>query len=206
MELSPFIQGIVIGLTLAVPVGPISLVCIRRAVADGRLRGIAAGLGVATADSLYAAVAVLGLTAVSGFIIARQFLFRTIAGLALVVIGIRVFLTVPLTNGEECGAGSYSREYLSLLAITLANPMTILFFLVVLPGFGIVPGGTTPAASAEFVIGIFCGSTAWWILLSGIVGSFRSRLGTGQIRAINRVAGIVIVLFGIGALLLMAAG
>ena len=89
MDLGLFIQGIIIGLTLAVPVGPISLVCIHRTVANGRLHGIISGLGVATADSFYAAVAFLGLTAVSGLIIGNQSLFRFLAGIALILVGIQ---------------------------------------------------------------------------------------------------------------------
>jgi threonine/homoserine/homoserine lactone efflux protein len=206
VELSPFIQGIIIGLTLAVPVGPISLLCIRRAVADGRLHGIVSGLGVTTADSFYATVAVLGLTVVSGFIVAHQFLFRAVAGLVLILVGVRVFLSVPAEPGENGGHGSYPKDYLTLLGIALANPMTLLFFLVVLPGFGIVIGGTSLILSLEFVVGVFFGSVAWWVILCGSVGSVRSRLTTRNLRLINRISGAVIVLFGIGTFILLVKG
>ncbi len=205
MEISPFIQGIIIGLTLAVPVGPISLICIRRAVADGRLHGIVSGLGVATADSFYAAVAVLGLTVISGLITAHQVFFRAVAALVILAVGVRVFVSIPAEAPGDGGHESFTKDYLSLLAITLANPMTIIFFLVVLPGFGIVLGGTSPEVSAEFVLGIFCGSVVWWIVLCGAIGSVRSRLNTWHIRLINRIAGILIICFGIGSLALMLA-
>lgn len=203
MELSPFLQGIIIGLTLAVPVGPISLLCIRRAVADGRLHGIVSGLGVATADSLYAAVAVLGLTVISGFIIAQQNFFRAITGLVLIGVGAKVFLSLPKEPVENGGHEPYSRNYLSMLAITLANPLTILFFIVILPGFGIVIGGTSPITSLEFVIGIFSGSVLWWVILCGAIASVRSRFNVKNLRLINRISGALIVLFGIGTLLLL---
>ncbi len=204
MEISPFVQGIIIGLTLAVPVGPISLLCIRRAVADGRLHGIVSGLGVATADTFYAAVAVLGLTFISGFIVDWQFLFRAVAGLALIVIGGKVFLTIPSPHGENGEHEPYLRNYLSMLAITLANPMTLLFFLVVLPGLGFVLGGSGFVASLEFVLGIFSGSCGWWIVLCGGLGLVRSRLTCENLRIINRISGALIVLFGIGMLALLA--
>lgn len=206
MELSPFLQGIIIGLTLAVPVGPISLLCIRRSIADGRLHGIVSGLGVATADSLYAAVAVLGLTAISGIIIAQQLFFRIFAGLVLIVIGVKVFLSVPQEPGENDGHESYPKDFLSMLAIALANPLTILFFLVVLPGFGVVLGGSSFFTSAEFVLGIFSGSAAWWIILCGAVGSVRSSLSTRTLQLINRISGVLIFCFGIGTLLLIVLG
>lgn len=206
MELSPFIQGIIIGLTLAVPVGPISLLCIRKAVTGGRLHGIAAGLGVATADSVYAAVAVLGLTVISGFILAWQAVFRIIAGLVLTAVGIRVFLAVPAEPGENGGHASCLKDYLALLGIALANPMTILFFLIVLPGFGVVIGSMSPGTAAEFVLGIFSGSALWWIILCGAVGSVRSRLSAASLRIINGISGALIVLFGIAMLVLAAGG
>src|SRR5512137_1839992 len=113
MDPGLFIQGIIIGLTLAVPVGPISLVCIHRTVAGGRLHGILSGLGVATADSFYAAVAFFGLTAVSGLIIGHQALFRFLAGIALVLVGIQVYRSVPAAVREGGGQEPYLQDYLS---------------------------------------------------------------------------------------------
>ena len=203
MELSPFILGIIIGLTLAVPVGPISLLCIRRAVDGGRLHGIISGFGVATADSFYAAVAVLGLTVVSGFIIAQQVFFRAMTGIVLIAVGIKIFISVPAEPGEDGIYKSIAKDYLSLLAIAMANPVTILFFLVVLPGFGVVLGGMSLLTSLEFVLGVLSGSALWWVVLGSVVGSVRSRMNTTNLRLINRVSGAIIVLFGIAALLLL---
>ena len=203
MELSPFLQGMIIGLTLAVPVGPISLLCIQRAIEHGRLHGIVSGLGVATADSLYAAVAVLGLTVISGIILAQQVFFRSVAGIVLIAVGIKVFLSVPAEPAEADRHISFTKDYLSLLAIALANPLTILFFIIVLPGFGIVLGGTSLSTSLEFILGIFTGSVAWWIILCGAVGSVRSQLSIRNLRHINRISGILIICFGIGTLLLL---
>jgi threonine/homoserine/homoserine lactone efflux protein len=198
-----FIQGMIIGLTLAVPVGPISLVCIHRTVANGRLHGIISGLGVATADSFYAAVAFLGLTAVSGLIIGHQSLFRLLAGIALILVGIQVFRSIPapVRNGDE--KEPYLRDYLSLLAIAAANPLTIIFFITILPGFGVVAQGTTLSAAVPFVTGVFLGSVVWWIILCGSLGSVRTRLSTDNLRRINRVSGVLITCFGTGMLILL---
>jgi len=205
MDYGLFIQGIIIGLTLAVPVGPISLVCIQRTVAGGRLHGIISGLGVATSDSFYAAVAFLGLTSVSGLIIGHQSQFRLLAGIALILVGIQVFRSVPATVSEGDGQEPYLQDYLSLLAIAAANPFTIIFFITILPGFGVVAQGTTLIAAVPFVAGIFLGSSVWWIILCGSLGSVRSRLGTGDLRWINRVSGTLIACFGAGMLLLLYA-
>jgi threonine/homoserine/homoserine lactone efflux protein len=205
MDLGLFIQGIIIGLTLAVPVGPISLVCIHRTVAAGRLHGIVSGLGVATADSLYAAVAFLGLTAVSGLIVSHQTLFRLLAGIALILVGIQVFRSVPAAVTAGDGQEPYLQDYLSLFAIAGANPLTIIFFITILPGFGVVAQGATLIAAVPVVAGIFIGSAVWWIILCGSLGAVRSRLSTGNLRQINRISGILIAGFGAGMLILMLA-
>ncbi len=205
MDPGLFIQGMIVGLTLAVPVGPISLVCIHRTVAGGRLHGILSGLGVATSDSFYAAVAFLGLTAVSGLIIGHQTLFRLVAGIVLILVGIQVFRSVPAVVRDSVNPESYLRDYLSLLAIAAANPLTIIFFITILPGFGVVAYGTTLIAAVPFVAGVFLGSAIWWIVLCGSLGSVRSRLSTENLRRINHISGILITCFGAGMLVLLLA-
>ncbi len=206
MDGSLFIQGIIIGLTLAVPVGPISLMCIQRSIADGRVHGIISGIGVASADSFYAAVSVLGLTIISGLIISQQYLFRSLAGLVLIFVGIRVFLAVPARAGAREKHESFLKDYLSTAAIAIANPLTLLFFMVIVPGFGIVIHGNSVSSALEFVGGVFFGSVLWWILLCGSVGTVRARISERNLRLINRVSGILISCFGAGILLLLISG
>jgi len=203
MDANLFIQGIIIGLTLALPVGPISLLCIQRAVSDGRLHGIVSGLGIATADSFYAAVVFLGLTLISGMIIAQQSLFRIIAGLVLLLIGVMVFFSTPPETKARPEQESYIRDFLTTLAIGIANPLTIIFFLAILPAFGVVFQGASQILAAEFVAGVFCGSTLWWVLLCGSIGSFRSRLSRDNLKQINKISGIIIICIGAGMLALL---
>jgi threonine/homoserine/homoserine lactone efflux protein len=203
VDLSIFIQGIVIGLTLAVPIGPISLLCIQRTIADGRLHGIISGLGVSTADSFYAAITVLGLTVISSLIVAHQYLFRSIAGIILILIGIRVFMLVPAGFSEKREHETYLKDYLSMVAIAIANPMTLIFFLVILPGFGVIIQESAFLPAAEFVAGVFFGSALWWLLLCGSVGSVRSRINVENLGMINRISGVLISCFGAGMLILL---
>jgi threonine/homoserine/homoserine lactone efflux protein len=203
MDLDIFIQGMIIGMTLAVPVGPLSLVCIHRTISDGRLHGIFSGLGVATADSFYAAVAVLGLTIISGLILSYQGIFRCLATFILILIGIRVFLSDPMSLDRSPEHESYHKDYLSLLIVALANPLTLVFYAAILPGFGIVVQNTGPVSSAGFVAGVFSGSATWWILLCGTLGSVRSSIQSSHLRLINRISGFMITCFGIALLFLV---
>jgi threonine/homoserine/homoserine lactone efflux protein len=187
----------VIGLTLAAPVGPIALICIRRTIAEGKFHGIASGLGVATSDSFYAAVTVLGLTVISGFIISNQIFFRIIASIGLILIGLKIFVSVPPGICPSDEHGTYLKDYLSMVAIAIANPLTLIFFVAILPGFGIVFPGTSIYSSLGFVAGIFLGSTAWWVFLCGSLGSVRSCISFETLRIINRISGILIACIGV---------
>ncbi|MDO9549742.1 MAG: LysE family transporter [Methanoregula sp.] len=203
MDPSVFIQGMIIGLTLAVPVGPIALLCIQRAVTDGRLHGIVSGIGVATADSFYAAVTFFGLTAISGLIIAHQFSLRLAAGVILIAVGVRIFLSVPAPLSVKTEHETYLKDYLSMVAIAIANPLTLIFFVAILPGFGVVYLENSVFSASEFVGGVFFGSTLWWIILCGSIGSVRSRISTGHLQLINRLSGVLILCFGVGMVLLL---
>ena len=193
----------IIGLTLAVPVGPIALLCIQRAVTDGRLHGILSGIGVATSDSFYAGVTLFGLTAISGLILTHQFSLRLAAGLVLIVVGIRIFVSIPAPPIVKSVHESYLKDYLSMVAIAIANPLTLIFFIAILPGFGIVLHKNSVLSASEFVSGVFSGSTLWWIILCGSIGSVRERIRLEHMRLINRVSGGLIVLFGVGMVLLL---
>jgi threonine/homoserine/homoserine lactone efflux protein len=203
MDPSVFIQGMIIGLTLAVPVGPIALLCIQRAVTNGRLHGIVSGIGVATADSFYAGVTLFGLTVISGLIISHQFSLRLAAGVILILVGIRIFLSVPATLSEKNEHETYLKDYLSMITIAIANPLTLVFFIVILPGFGVIFHENSVLSASVFVCGVFFGSTLWWIILCGTIGSIRSRISAGHLKLINRISGVLIVIFGAGMVLLL---
>jgi len=175
--------------------------CIRRSIAEGRFHGIVYGLGVATADSFYAAVTVLGLTAISGFILSRQDIFRILACIVLILVGIKISMTIPAAISSNVSGEPYFKDYFSMLAIAIANPLTLVFFATILPGFDVVfPPGSTSSAMM-FVFGVFCGSTLWWIILCGSLASVRSFITARHLRLINRISGIVIAAFGAGALI-----
>ena len=196
METGAFVNGIIIGVALAAPVGPIAFVCIQRSLAYGRLHGIASGLGIATADTFYAAVTAFGLALISDFLLARQWFFRLFGGLALIVVGIKIFLAGPPEITPAPENESFIADYSTMLALTLANPLTIVFFTIIIPGFGVVLSGSTGITPALFVTGVFLGEMGWWVFLCGTLGSMREYLTRERLHLINRLAGVVIAAFG----------
>ena len=199
MTLAFVLKGLLLGFSIAAPVGPIGVLCIRRSLAEGRQVGLATGLGAATADGMYGAVAAFGLTAVSGFLVAQKFWLGLIGGLFLCYLGVRTFISVPADNAAASRGAGLAAAYGSTLVLTLTNPMTILSFVAIFAGLGF-GAAAGYASAAALVAGVFLGSALWWLLLSTGVALFRSRVGDAWMRSVNRLSGTVILLFGIYAM------
>lgn len=196
-----FLRGLVIGFSIAAPVGPIGLLCIRRTLAEGRLAGLVTGLGAATADAIYGAVAGFGLTAVSAFLVREQTWLRLAGGLFLIYLGIRAAVAAPAAVGmERLPRRSLVGAYAATLALTLTNPLTIVSFAAIFAGLGVVAAGSYASATA-LVVGVFTGSTLWWVILSAAASGVRRRLEPQVMRWVNRAAGLVIAGVGAAALL-----
>lgn len=201
MDISFFARGLAIGFAIAAPVGAIGLLCIRRTLAYGRLTGFVSGLGAATADAVYGAVAALGLTAVSATLVAHQDIVRLLGGVFLLHLGARTAVAHPAMDFGGGSARGLAAAFVSTLALTLTNPTTILSFVAVFAGLGL---GTTVGdrgSAALMVCGVFLGSALWWLLLSGGVGYFRRALTPERLRWVNRVSGAMLIGFGVLALL-----
>ena len=197
--MSLLIKGVIIGFTIAAPVGPIGVLCIRRTLADGRLPGFVSGLGAATADAGYGAVAAFGLTLITDFLMEGASWLRLIGGAFLLFLGIRTFFARPAERAAPVRNGGLVGAYASTLFLTLTNPTTILSFAAIFVGLGV--GSTNDALSAMLlVLGVFLGSALWWFVLSGTAGLFRAKLSAGGLRWVNRVSGTIIAAFGVLAL------
>jgi putative LysE/RhtB family amino acid efflux pump len=193
------------------PVGPMSSLCIRRTLLDGRAMGLAVGAGIAAGDALYAAVAAFGLTAVYRALVAARTPLTVTAGVALIAIGVAGILAQPVdltgrdgvrratANPRRAGAA-----FASSLLLTLGNPATIGVFLAIFAVLGTLPGTVDPVRSALVVAGAFLGSLAWWVVLTSLVSHLRSRLGNRGLRVVNVAFGTLILAFGVVAIVALA--
>jgi threonine/homoserine/homoserine lactone efflux protein len=196
-----FAKGIMIGLAIAAPVGPIGVLCIRRSLSAGMLAGLVTGLGAAAADAVYGAVAGFGLTSVSVFLLDHQATIRTLGGAALLVIALRILMTPPAAAGQgRNGEVRLAGAFVSCFLLTLTNPTTILSFLAIFAGLGLAEWVRDYAAAAVLVAGVLLGSALWWLFLSGAVSLIRARLSAAALVWINRISAAVILLFGLLAL------
>jgi threonine/homoserine/homoserine lactone efflux protein len=202
MNLHLFIKGIVIGILIAAPVGPVGFLCIKRTLTAGRIHGFIAGIGAATADTIYGTIAGFGLTVVSNMLIHYQYWLRLGGGLFLFFLGIISFFSkAAIAPATIKGKGLFG-VYFSTFFITLANPLTILSFTAIFAGLGVGHGLIRPVIRSHntmgiLVSGVFLGSTMWWLFLSILVGGFRSKFDYRKLVWVNRISGIVITGFGI---------
>ena len=171
------LKGLILGFSIAAPVGPIGLLCIRRTLVEGKTSGFVSGLGAATADGFYGFVAAFGLTAISSLLLNYQLSIRVIGALFLFYVALRIFVSKPDHKEVQAKTNvSLLKSYTSTVALTLTNPSTFV------------------------VIGVFCGSALWWLLLSTTVGLLHHRISDKSMILINRIAGILMVGLGIFSL------
>lgn len=196
-----FIKGWIIGLSIAVPVGPIGILCIRRTLVQGRKNGFLSGLGAATADAMYGAIAGFGLTFLSNILIGQQRWLRLIGGGLLFILGVKTFLSKPAEEGTLVERKSLWSAYLSTFFLTLTNPMTILFFAAVFAGLGFVNESDHYVSAGILVLGIFVGSAMWWLILSGFTGILQRLFNFKRLQWLNRISGLIIIGFGLFAFL-----
>jgi len=201
-DLPVFARGLLLGFAIAAPVGPIGVLCIRRTLADGRFIGFLSGLGAATADMLYGAVAAFGLTAVQSLLVMQQVWLQLVGGLFLLYLGLRTFFKPPSRRAAEAGEsrGRLS-AYLTTLGLTLTNPATIISFTIIFASFRLAEPHGGFLDPTLLVLGVFLGSATWWLLLSGAVGLLRDRFNSTWMLWVNRIAGLVIFAFGMVALI-----
>ncbi len=194
-------KGVLAGLAIAIPVGPVNVLCASRTLSKGRISGLLSGLGAATADTLYGAIAAFSITLVIDFLRREEFWIRVFGGLLLIGIGILYIRKPPQNLDRKAPENSGHSDYSSTLLLTLTNPTTVLSFLAVLAALGM---GQFRARwlSLLLVAGIFCGSLLWWITLVCLVNYFRDRFHNRAMGWMNRVAGFAIGTFGVVTLAL----
>ncbi len=203
MELGFFIKGLIVGFLASIPLGPVGVLCIQRTINKGRFSGIISGMGAATVDSFFALVAALGLTYIINFIEEQHFFIQLIGGGVLVFLGIKIFTTNPVKQirRHRRKKNKLIEDYFSVLFLTLSNPLAVFLFVAAFAGIGMVTSKDSSLKSSLIIAGVFAGAMGWWAILTFFIDLFRKRFRLKQLWWINKIAGVVIIVFGIAAML-----
>ena len=195
------LKGILLGFSIAAPVGPIGVLCIRRTLANGMRNGFLSGLGAATADAIYGLLAVLGISVVSIFLLEYQSYLHMIGGIFLLYLGYTTFKARPAEVSANASEEELLGAYGSTLLLTITNPMTIMSFAAIFAGLGVGAANESYLSSLFLVLGVFIGSMLWWLFLSGMVNMLRHKFDQKRLKLVNQLSGLVITIFGICSLI-----
>jgi threonine/homoserine/homoserine lactone efflux protein len=205
VESELFWKGVILGFAIAAPVGPIGVLTIQRTISSGWTNGLATGLGAASADTLYGALAASGLTLVTSLLLTQQPWSQAMGGVFLCYLGIRAFRKTPEPRLAVTARRSVAAAYLSAFLLTLSNPITILSFVALFTGLGLAHTANNVLAATLLVLGVAVGSSAWWVALCSVISVMRRRMSDRLLLWINRTSGTFIVLFGLFLLLTLFA-
>ena len=203
------VTGVLFGFFAALPIGPVNLICIRRTLQFGSFHGFVSGLGAALGDGLFACITGFGFTALVQLIVGYSSLLQLIGGLLLLFFGVRTFYTPPPPSFDERlamaesgvsanGKGPPARGMASTFVLAITNPVTLFGFTAFFATLGGFAGGNPSFLAASFVVlGVFAGSSLWWLTLTTVVGLLHARISDHTVRMINEISGAVVALFGV---------
>lgn len=187
----------------SIPLGPIGVICIQRTVNKGRLSGFLSGVGAATADTIFAAIAGFSLTFVIAYIFEHIQFFQALGGIIIMLLGVKIFLTDPITQlrKHKRQKNNLMGDFLSVLALTLTNPLAIFLFVALFAALNVVGYDGNIINALITTAGVFIGAVAWWYTLTAIVNFYRDKFRLKQLWWINKISGGAILLLGAIAIL-----
>jgi len=199
--ITSFVSAMAVGFSIAAPVGPVGLLCIRRTLRHGMAYGLASGSGAAIADAMYGSIAAFGLTIISSALMRWTGWIELIGGFLLVLIGIYAMVRHKVSGPGDEDPGNMLRAFLSTLFLTLANPVTILVFVAIFSALGLARPGEDRVHASILVGGVFAGSFMWWTILSGLTHRMRHLLPDRVQKWTNLISGALLAGFGVAAFL-----
>lgn len=199
------LTGILIGICVSAPVGPLGVLCIQRTLSRGKLHGFITGMGATTSDIIYALLVSLGMSFILDFINTHQFLIQLIGSIIILLFGLHLFLKKPKNQLPDIktprSKGDLISDYLSAFALCFSNPLIMFLFIGLFARFQIIESGNITNNIVSF-ISILIGATIWWILLTLIVGYFKNKFKLRELWIINKITGSIIILLSIIGIIL----
>ena len=197
--LESFVKGFIVGMGASIPLGPLGVMCVQKTLSKGRISGFMTGLGASLTDTLFASFAILSLALIQEFVNNHEASVLFFGGLAVVAIGLKIFLTNPVKQIRNTKGGKrLFEDFLSSVIMTITNPGAVFLILGLFAFVGLnVDGSSAKMVITAALAGVFAGALAWWIILSTSINIFRNKFRLRQLLMINRIAGVVIMVLGL---------
>ncbi len=194
---STVVDGMLVGFSASVPLGPIGVLCIQRTLQKGRLSGFTSGLGAALSDTIYAIIAGFSLSYIVSFIESQIFWIQLVGVVVLLALGINIFRTNPAVQlrRQKGKSNSLFHDFASTFLLTISNPFAIFLFIGFFASFRVVQPSMGLVGQLLIIGGVFLGASLWWLILTSLVGLFRSRINLRRLFWINKIAGSLIIVF-----------
>ncbi len=202
MELQFLIKGIIIGLVVSTPIGPMGVLCVQRTLNKGKSSGFSSGMGIATADTIFALIAGLGISFIIHFLSEQQLIIKMIGGLVIALIGLKIFIANPVKQLKKHRREGKTlfEDFISILFMALSNPFTVFLYIAIFAGLNLQDVSTGYSSALLVVAGIFFGASISWLAISTVVNYLRAKIRLRKLMWINRIAGLTIILFGVFAI------
>lgn len=193
MEITYLIKGIIIGIIISAPIGPVAALCVQRTLTEGKISGFITGVGAASADILYALIALYGLSFISLIIVKEEFWIRLVGGIILLLFGIKVYF-MKSRDGIESKAKDKFQLFGTAFILTLSNPIVIFSFMAVFSVLGIVNPVSNQKNAGLMILGIYSAALLVWFAVAYLASIFREKANSGDLHIVNKTTGIIIML------------
>ncbi|MDP3437148.1 MAG: LysE family transporter [Bacteroidales bacterium] len=199
MIIESIIKGFIVGIGASIPLGPLGVMCVQKTLSKGRISGIVTGLGASFTDTIFATFAIVSLALIQEFVRDNEISVLFYGGLAVIVIGLKIFLTNPVKQiRRNKGGKKLFEDFLSSVIMTITNPGAVFLILGLFAFVGLnVDGSSSGDVIFAALLGVFLGANTWWIILSTSINIFRNKFRLKQLLMINRVAGVIIMVLGL---------
>lgn len=192
-----FWEGLLVGFLASVPLGPIGVICIQRTLNGTHQSGFSSGLGAATADTIFATLAIFSLSFLTDFMDAHKYWFTAVGGVLIILLGVSIFhKRVKRPSQRRQTKSSLVSDYVSILFLTLTNPAYILVFITLFAALGISSEGHATGWNLVLILGVLLGAACWWFTLTYVVSRLRRKFRLRHLWWINKITGGAIILFG----------
>jgi len=200
------LEGLLIGILVSLPIGPAGINIINKTLSRGRRAGFISAMGTLTADLIFSMIAVAGISFIITFIEEKVIFFRILGGLFVIFIGLKIFREDPVSayreTGRDVGIG-FVDNYVTALLMVLSNPMTLLAYIAIFASISYSPGVRFMEGPAVTILGLIISALIWWFSLTYYLDKFRTRVRLRFIFWFQKLAGILIILFGLALIITM---